>query len=144
MGGAAPSAPPPSPQPDAPAGEVDYGIKESLDEVRSKVQRLVVQLVDTLKQVVDDVSSLEVKTYVSEELSAVKYDHAQRQFSGAQLRAMTRINLDGDVLNVVPESNGEPDLALWQMHLGMVEQAQSSRAKLLETAVGLLSSLKGL
>lgn len=123
---------------------VDYGIKESLDQVKTKVQDLVNALVETLKQAVDDVTSLEVKTYVSDDLSAVKYNPAAREFAEAQLRAMTRINLDGDTLNVVPESGGEFDQALWQVHLSMVEQAQTSRAKMLETIVGLLLSLKSL
>ncbi|MGQ0600514.1 MAG: hypothetical protein ACT4QE_02315 [Anaerolineales bacterium] len=123
---------------------VDYGIKESLDQVKTKVQDLVNALVDTLKQAVDDITSLEVKTYVSEDLSAVKYNSAAREFAGAQLRAMTRINLDGDTVNVVPESAGELDQALWHVHLTMVEQAQTSRTKMLETAVGLLMSLKSL
>jgi hypothetical protein len=123
---------------------VDYGIKESLDQVKGKVQDLVNKLVDTLKQAVDDVTSLEVKTYVSDELSEVKYNAANREFVGAQLRALTRINLDGDTLNVVPERDGELNQTLWQAHLNMVEQAQTSRAKMLETAVNLLTSLKSL
>lgn len=123
---------------------VDYGIKESLDQVKTKVQDLVNKLVDTLKQAVDDVTSLEVKTYVSDELSEVKYNAANREFVGAQLRALTRISLDGDTLNVVPEASGELDQTLWQAHLTMVEQAQTSRAKMLETAVNLLVSLKSL
>jgi hypothetical protein len=147
-GDQAPAIPaaPAAPFPPAPASDeaVDYGIKESLDQVKTKVNALVHQLVDTLKQVVDDVTSLEVKTYLSDDLSAVQYQRETREFSNAQLRAMTRINLDGDVLNVVPESAGELDQALWQVHLSMVEQAQNSRAKMLETAVGLLGSLKGL
>jgi hypothetical protein len=128
----------------APAPLVDYGIKESLDQVKGKVQDLVNKLVDTLKQAVDDVTSLEVKTYVSDELSEVKYNAANREFVGAQLRALTRINLDGDTLNVVPERDGELNQTLWQAHLNMVEQAQTSRAKMLETAVNLLTSLKSL
>jgi len=123
---------------------VDYGIKESLDQVKAKVQDLVHALVDTLKQAVDDVTSLEVKTYVSDDLSAVKYNSTARDFGEAELRAMTRINLDGDTLNVVPASAGELDQALWHVHLSMVEQAQTSRARMLETAVGLLVSLKSL
>jgi hypothetical protein len=123
---------------------VDYGIKESLDQVKAKVQDLVQALVDTLKQAVDDVTSLEVKTYVSDDLSAVKYNSTARDFGEAELRAMTRIRLDGDTLNVVPASAGELDQALWHVHLSMVEQAQTSRARMLETAMALLVSLKSL
>lgn len=143
---AAVAAAPPAPGAADPAlmAPVDYGIQESLDQVKSKVQDLVSALVSTLKQAVDDVTSLEVKTYVSDDLAAVKYTAAGREFSGAELRALTRINLDGDTLNVVPASAGELDQALWHAHLTMVEQAQAGRARMLETAVGLLTSLKGL
>lgn len=138
------STAPLTPENAAEAPLVDYGIKESLDQVKGKVQDLVNKLVDTLKQAVDDVTSLEVKTYVSDELSDVKYNAANREFVGAQLRALTRINLDGDTLNVVPERDGELNQTLWQAHVSVVEQAQTSRAKMLETAVNLLVSLKSL
>jgi hypothetical protein len=75
-------------------------------------------------------------------VSGAKYEKGE--FTNAQLRAITRISLDGDVLNVVPESGGELDRALWEVHLAMVQQAQANRAEMLKTAVSLLGSLKAL
>jgi len=124
--------------------EVNYGIGETFSAAKQSVQDLMKKLMDTLNQVVDDLTSLEVKTYVSRDMEEVKYDAKTRDFTNAELRAMTRIQLDGDTLNVVPERSGEIDEKLWAIHESMVNQAQSSRAEMLKTAVGLLSSLKGL
>jgi hypothetical protein len=139
-----PSAPTP-PSAGAPAeGEVDYGIGESFSQAKENVQQLIRKLLDTLNQVVDDLTSLEVKTYVSRDLGSVKYDAKLRDFTNADLRAMTRIQLDGDTLNVVPERSGQIDEKLWAIHEAMVVQAQANRAEMLKTAVSLLGSLKGL
>src|SRR6185295_10981480 len=83
-------------------GEVNYGIGESFSQAKASVQELIRKLLDTLNQVVDDLTSLEVKTYVSRDIGSVKYDAKLRDFTNADLRAMTRIQLDGDTLNVVP------------------------------------------
>jgi hypothetical protein len=126
------------------AADVNYGLSETFQQVKASAGELVAKLMKTLQQVVNDITSLEVKTYISEDVASAKYDAAQREFVGAQLRALTRISLDGDVLNVVPEEGGQVDAALWQIHLAMVEQANANRAEMLKTAVALLGSLKAL
>ncbi len=144
---ARPSAPPPLPTPQPvnySSDEVNYGVGETFSAAKQSVQTLMTKLLDTLNQVVDDLTSLEVKTYVSSDMGDVKYDAKTKDFSNADLRAMTRIQLDGDTLNVVPERSGQIDEKLWAIHESMVAQAQTSRAEMLKTAVGLLSSLKGL
>jgi hypothetical protein len=90
---------------------------------------------------------LEVSTYASDNLTGVTYNFASRKFEGtAKLRALTRINLDGDTLVCVPEKEGEIDEALWKIHLDTVGQAQAHRAELLKAmvsaATSLLSALK--
>ena len=87
----------------------------------------------------DEASSLEVKTYVSEEMSQVSYERGE--FSGAKLRALTRIEIDGDTLLCVPEQDGEVDTGLWEVHKDMVQQAQASRAELLKTVVSVATNL---
>ncbi len=54
---------------------------------------------------------------------------------GAQLRAMTRVSIDGDTLVCIPEKDGEVDSTVWEIHLEMVKQAQASRAELMKTLV---------
>lgn len=137
-------AAPATSEPEAGAAPESYGITDSLKQVQSGVGALIQQLTDTLKQALDDVTSLEVRTYVSDDLTGVTYDSKTRAFANAKLRALTRIGLDGDTLNVVPEKSGKVDTDLWQVHLAMVQQAQTNRAEMLKTAASLLGTLKGL
>jgi hypothetical protein len=62
--------------------------------------------------------------------------------TGAQLRALTSMRIDGDVVQIVPvDENNDVDTALWEIHLEMVKQAQASRAELLRSAVSAVASL---
>ena len=92
------------------------------------------KLSEYLSKALDDATSLEVFTYVAEDMQSVAYENGK--FSGgAQLRAMTRVSIDGDTLVCVPEKDGEVDTAVWNIHLEMVKQAQASRAELMKTLV---------
>ncbi|MFQ5341904.1 MAG: hypothetical protein ACE5F6_10205 [Anaerolineae bacterium] len=146
---------PATPVPAAPAAAVplDYGLfdSDSLKQARARLTNSLQQFADklggALEQAIDNASSLEVSTYVSDDLAGVTYDVKTHQFAGtARLRAMTRINLDGDTLVCVPEGHSEVDEALWEIHVDMVQQAQAHRAELLKAAVsaaaGLLDALK--
>ena len=130
----------------APANEADYGFRESVQALGvglgGGIQRLVDKLGDYLSNALDDAAALEVKTYVSRDMGEVKYESGR--FSGASLRALTRIKIDGDTDICVPETDGEIDLDLWQIHMDMVRQAQESRAELLRTVVSAASGLAGL
>ncbi len=65
----------------------------------------------------------------------------------ATLRALTRVAFDGDLQVYVPERGkgghpeGEVDLALWEIHKSMVEEAQQSRARFLATMAELAARL---
>lgn len=130
----------------SPSGEEDYGFRESVQALGvglgGGIQRLVDKLGDYLSNALDDAATLQVKTYVSQDMAEVKYESGQ--FSGASLRALTRIKIDGDTEICVPEADGEIDLDLWQIHMDMVRQAQESRAELLRTVVSAASGLAGL
>jgi hypothetical protein len=67
----------------------------------------------------------------------------RRQLHGAELRAYTRISLDGDTIVCVPERNGEIDQAVFELHLSMVARAQETRAELMKTIIHAASSLVG-
>jgi hypothetical protein len=138
------AAPPPAPELSA----VDYGLMESFRQVQTNVseslQGFVNKLGEFLSNALEDASSLEVATYVSDNMAEVKYEKGA--FTGGKLRALTHIKIDGDTMICVPEEEGEVDTALWQIHMDMVQQAQASRAELLKTAIsaatGLVSLLK--
>jgi hypothetical protein len=126
------------------AAAVDYGLMDSLRSGQAAVtdatQKFIQKLGEYLSAALDDATSLEVRTYVSEDIGAVTYEKGA--FGGsAQLRAMTRVNIDGDSLVCVPHSAGELDTAVWAVHMDMLKQAQESRAELLKTIVSAASGL---
>lgn len=121
----------------------DYGLGDTFRQagtnLGSGIQQFVNKFAEFLSAALDDATSLEVATYVSENLSEVKYEDGH--FTGARLRALTRIRIDGDTLLCVPEEDGEVDTALWKIHMDMMQQAQASRAELLKTVVSVASGL---
>jgi hypothetical protein len=131
-------------------GAVEFGLLDPLKRVQERLTSALQQFADklghTLEQAIDNVTSLEVATYVSDSMHDVKY--ADGKFIGASLRALTRISLDGDTLACIPTAAGAIDDALWAIHTDMVQRAQAHRAELLKTAVsaatGLLAALKGM
>jgi len=110
--------------------------------LNDSLTKLVSKLGEYLSKALDDATSLEVSTYVADDMNNVAYEAGK--FSGAQLRAVTRINLDGDTIVCVPEKDGEVDTAVWNIHLEMVKTAQSNRADLMKTIVGAVSGVAGL
>jgi hypothetical protein len=121
----------------------DYGLIDNFRQVQSGVSNSLQQFINKLGgflgQALDDAATLEVSTYVSEDMAEVKYENGR--FSGASLRAMTRMKIDGDTLVVVPEQVGEVDMELWQIHTDMVQQAQTNRMEFLRTVVNAATGL---
>jgi hypothetical protein len=121
----------------------EFGLVDSFRQTQANLsgtlQNFVLRLGEFLSKALDEATSLEVSTYVSEDMGNVHY--ADGRFSGARLRALTRIEIDGDTLICVPETDGEVDTALWKIHLDMVQQAQVSRAELLKTVVSAATGL---
>ena len=130
---------------------IDYGLLDTFKSAQERLISALTQFADklgeSLKKAIDNASSLEVSTYVSDDMTGVTYDLNTRQFSGtAKLRALTRINFDGDTLICVPEKEGEVDKELWTIHADMVQRAQTQRAEMVKAAAsaatGLLNILK--
>jgi len=97
-----------------------------------------------MSKALDDATSLEISTYTSPNLSQVAYESGKFT-GGANLRALTRIAIDGDTVVCVPtDEDGEVDAAVWQIHLDMVQQAQASRTELMKTVVSAASSIANL
>jgi hypothetical protein len=143
------TAPPATVPPEA--AELDYAL---LDGVRRTRERLVAALQDlaenvgqALERALDNLTVIEIATYVSDDPSTVTYDSARKGFgAGAELRVLTRLSIDGDAQLVVPRDLGEADEALWRLHADLLEQARAARAELLKTGAsavaGLLDALK--
>jgi hypothetical protein len=102
--------------------------KSVLDSLKSALETLSNKIVDFA----NDVTTLEVRTFVSDRIEDVRPDGAVG-FTHAQQRAMTHIDFDGDTQVVVPVDAGQIDQALWRIHLETVEQAQAHRQAMLKT-----------
>jgi len=120
----------------------EYGLMDIGSSIGGGVKRFIDKLGDFMTSALENASSLEIRTYVSDNMDDVKYEAGQ--FSGASLRAFTRIKIDGDADICVPEDEGRVDSDLWQIHLEMVKQAQESRIEMLKTVVSAASGLAGL
>jgi hypothetical protein len=108
-----------------------------IDSLRGFVGKLG----EKISEALSNMSTLEVTTYVAKDMSAVRVEGGK--VIGAELRAYTRVSLDGDTVAVVPERDGEIDRAALELHTAMVQQAQKARAELLETIIHAATSLVG-
>ena len=61
---------------------IDYGMLDSLKQTKASLSSVLQKFAQKLSASLDDVSSLEVETYVSDDLDGVKYDHKTKQFTG--------------------------------------------------------------
>lgn len=122
-------------------------LQQAQGRLMVSLQQFTERLGSTLAQVINEASSVEIKTYVSDDLGDVGYERGT--FTGnVTLRAITRIGIAGDTQVCVPQTDENTiDEKLWAVHLSMVQQAQTHRAEFIKTVVsaatGLLGTLKG-
>lgn len=132
--------------------ELDYGLLDLGKNVTSSLKNVSGKLTNILSSTVEDLTSLEVKTYTSDEIEGETYDAGSRSYVGkARLRAQTRISLDGDIVHVVPERRAEGDETgtrnleiderLWNIHKEMVQVAQANRVNFVKTLGEVIGSL---
>jgi hypothetical protein len=117
-------------------GEEDQVAKKSLlDDIKNMAKSAA----QAMAKLADEAATLEVLTYTSDDLTKVQRNNIE---GTANLRAITRITLGGDVEVCVPQKkDGGVDEALWKVHSDMVQQAQTNRAALIKTVVDAMSSL---
>ncbi len=133
---------------------MEFGLRDVGRNIAGSLQDVSQKLADMLITTVADLTSLEVHTYTSDDLSKVHYDPNTRTFSdAAKLKALTRIALDGDMLNLVPERQSttagdkdtrtkvEIDEQLWTIHREMVELAQTNRVAFVKALAELAGTL---
>ncbi|MEM9456887.1 MAG: hypothetical protein AAGF11_22100 [Myxococcota bacterium] len=129
---------------------LDYGILDRLagksDEagqggVGESLRGFVSKLGQRISDALTDMSTLDVKTYVTTDMSRMTVEDGE--VAGADLRAYTRVSLDGDTIACVPERDGEIDTAVLEIHMRMVQQAQQARADLMQTMIQAATGLVG-
>ena len=127
--------------------EASFGLLDALREPAAAppappAPTLTERVTGALLRALDDASSLEVSTWSTGDLGQARYEGGR--MVGAELRAFTRVALDGDTVVCLPEKDGEVDTAVWEIHREMVKQAQETRAALLQVLVSAATGLAGL
>ncbi len=107
-----------------------------MSELQDAVRKYAADLAAKLNSFVQDISTLEVRTYttpadqVPTDLSSNKIQTEGK----ATLRAYTTIGLDGDTTALAPlDAAGEINQAVWALHQEMVKQALDNRATMIKT-----------
>lgn len=121
-------------------------VNDTVRQLTDSLKRFAEKLGETLQATIEDAAHLEVETYVADDLASVAY--RKGDFSGAELRAVTRMSLDGDTQAIVPRrEGGGVDAELWAVHTAMVAQAQANRAEMIraiaQAAAGVVAALQG-
>jgi hypothetical protein len=106
-------------------------------------QEMLGKLVSFLGKAIDSATTLEVRTYTSDQVDKVNLNPTGK-LEGANLRAMTVIKILGDIEQVVPVENGSVNHDLWDIHQETVRQAQASHNELIQAAISAAASLANL
>jgi len=100
---------------------------------------------DGVSGAIREAALLEVKTFVSEDIEGIQLKNGKLE-GPMRLRAMTTVELDGDITAIVPLRAEGLDEKLWAAHVDMVQQAQQNRTELvklaLSAAAGMVNVLK--
>src|SRR6478752_5598861 len=105
---------------------------------------LTAKLGALLTKALEDVTSIEVRTFTSEATDAALASTGDPLVSNTRLRAFTRIAVDGDTQICIPlRASGEPDEALWKLHAEAVAGAREDRAKAIASAIAIVKELGG-
>ena len=112
------------------------------DNITSALSSVASRVGNVLSDVFADVSTLQVSTYISDDIDAVSYDASKHTFQGpARRRLVSAIRLDGNAVQVLPSDAGELDPEVWKRHAELLDRAQAHRMELikaLSAAVGTL------
>jgi hypothetical protein len=130
----------PTPAAARPEASVDYGFFTSDPGTKSTLQELATTLTAKIGEVINAVATLQVKTYSTPSLIDKP---GVDPFTGANLRAISEIRLDGNARFCLPEKDGRVDDALWKLHSDMVEKALANRIEMFKLAASAASSLLG-
>ncbi len=127
------------------AVRVSFSAIPGMDEAQKKLGETLQEFMQKVGDAIRDVTTLEVKTYVSDDIAGVKIEKGEL-VGDLRLRAMTTIALDGDIAAIIPMRAEGMDETLWAAHVDMVKQAQANRTELVKlaasAAAGLVAAVK--
>jgi hypothetical protein len=107
-----------------------------MSELQDAVKKYAKDLAAKLNSFVQDISTLEVRTYTAP-ADQVAIDVTEEKIKAegkAALRAYTVISLDGDTTVLAPtDAAGEINQSIWELHQATVKQALDNRATMIKT-----------
>jgi hypothetical protein len=107
-----------------------------MSELQDAVKKYAKDLAAKLNNFVEDISTLEVRTYTTPaDQVAIDVTEEKIKTEGkAALRAFTAISLDGDTTVLAPtDAAGEVNQSIWELHQATLEQALANRATMIKT-----------
>jgi hypothetical protein len=107
-----------------------------MSELQEAVKKYAKDLAGKLNSFVQDISTLEVRTYTTPaDQVAVDITEEKIKAEGkATLRAYSAISLDGDTTVLAPtDAAGEVNQSIWELHQVTVKQALDNRATMIKT-----------
>lgn len=123
---------------------IDQNLKQS-------VESFARDLADKAKSFVKDISELEVRTFTTPNDAMARLTESKQiedplLKQQMRLRAYTRVSFDCDTIMCVPvDQDDQVDMAVWDLHQTMVNQAMEHRATMLRTlGEALTSALRAL
>jgi hypothetical protein len=120
---------------------VNYGL--NFDQFGDSLKALGQNIGKFLSDSINKAVTLRVETYTSENISQVEVK-PDGTIAGANLRALTVVEINGNIRQVVPvSSDSEVDESLWNLHMQTVAQAEQARSELIKSAISAASSLIG-
>lgn len=124
-----------------PAVAVAFVTIPGLDDAQKKLSETLKNFMERVGGAINEAATLKVKTYVSDNIEGLAVN-AQGALEGdMRLRAMTQIDLDGDIVAVIPMRPDGMDETLWAAHVDMVKQAQANRTELVKLAISAVSGV---
>ena len=107
-----------------------------MSELQEAVKKYAKDLAAKLNSFVDDISTLEVRTFTTP-VDQVPIDVTAEKIKmegKAALRAYTAISLDGDTTVLAPtDAAGEVSPSIWELHQVTVKQSLDNRATMIKT-----------
>jgi hypothetical protein len=107
-----------------------------MSELQEAVKKYAKDLAVKLNSFVEDISTLEVRTYTTP-ADQVPIDITEEKIKTegkAALRAFTAISLDGDTTVLAPtDAAGEINQSIWELHQATLKQALDNRAQMIKT-----------
>ncbi len=127
------------------AEQVSMGWGETISDVgdglEASVRKMAGRMGETLERVVESILTLEVATYVADDLAQVTY--GKGKIDGARLRALSLVSIDGGIKVVLPEKDGKVDAEVWEIHKQAMERAMANRNEMVKLAASAITGLLG-